>query len=179
MVEIARMVADWLSGTTLDIAGDNQGVAVQLTAMTFDGTDGPPTAPSVVDESRDGNAARDDYAGTLPALVVSVIDWRMDSGNFSQAEARGTAQVLVRYIADNATSAHGVRDGYYVLRAVRRSLNRLHGPGESNNGRLRNSVAIIPDDAQPLQFLKMTAAREDADILTGVLANYIVMDLAV
>ena len=179
MVEIARMVADWLSGAKLDALGASQSVGTHLAAMGYDGSDVAPTTPTVVDETRNGNAARGDYPATLPALVVSVPEMKMEAGPFTSAEQHGTAQVLVRYIAENTTSENAVRDGCYILRAVRRSLYRLHGPGEATNGRKRNNLAILPSASEPMQLLKSAAMREDADILMGVLVTYDVMELAV
>jgi hypothetical protein len=179
MVEIARMVADWLNGTKLDVGSASQSIGTQLAALSYDGSDTAPTTPTVYDETRDGNAARGDYPATVPALVVSVTDLRQDAAPFTAVEQQGTAQVLIRHIADNTTSSNAVRDGYYVLRGVRRSLYRLHGPGEANNGRKRNNIAIWTVQDEPMQYVKVTAAREDGDLLTGLIVNYVWRELAV
>jgi hypothetical protein len=171
------MVADWLAGTAHDYQGNAQGVAVQLAAMTFDDGEQPPAAPAVTVDSRDGNAARGDYPSGTSGLQIRLTELRLEAGVYSQTEGHGTAQVLIRYLASNEVSADGLRDGANMMRAVVRSLRRLHGPGEANNGRKRNNVAILPSATEPIQVLRVEAAREDDDVLTGCLVTYDVMEL--
>lgn len=171
------MVADWLSGSKLDVSGNSQSVATQLAGMTFDDGDVAPADPTVYVESRDPNTARGDYPTGSPSLQVVLQDLRMEAGVFSQIEAHGTAVVLVRYIGGNVLSAEGLTDGYNMMRAVLRSLWRLHGAGEANNGRKRNLVAILPSATDPIQVLRHVAAREDDDAFTGCLITYDVMEL--
>ena len=88
------MVADWLAGTTLDQAGADQSVGTHLGALTYDGSDGAPATPDVVDETRDANVARGDLPATVPALAVTLEDWQVDAATMTTNEQRGTATVL-------------------------------------------------------------------------------------
>jgi hypothetical protein len=174
------MVADWLSGTTLDAQAASQAVTVHLAAMGYDGSDtNPGLAGGIVDETRNDNAARDDVPASLPALVVSVQELEMDAGAMIQTEQRGTARVLIRYVASNTDSSAANRDSYYVARAVRRSLERLHLPQEATNARRRNNVAILADSAEPMKLVKVQAAREDGTVTAAWIVSYHVWDLAV
>lgn len=173
------MVADWLSGAKLDSAGASQSVAVQLAAMACDGSDTAPTAPPVTDETRNSSAARGDYPAGVSGLQVSLVDLRVDTDTFSQTEQKGTLRVLIRYIGGNKVSADGLRDAYYVLRGVRRSLHRFHLPAEGDLARKRNNIALIPSATEAIEFVKVEAAREDDDVLTGLLVPYVWMELAV
>ena len=179
MVEVCRMVADWLAGTTLDQTGADQSVATHLATLTYDGSDVAPDAPAVVDETRDQNVARGDLPATVPALAVTLEDWTVDAATMTTNEQRGTAMVLVRWCAATVNSANATRDGLYVMRAVRRSLERLHRAGEETNGRRRNSVVIYADPEQAMRLVKVTARREDTDVTTGWLVPYRVHELAV
>jgi hypothetical protein len=180
MVEVNRMVADWLAGTTLDSGGASQSVATHLASMTFDGSDtAPALTGGVIDETRDGSAARHDEPTTKPALEVSVQEWEVETATMVTTEQRGTCRVLIRYLADDTTSQHAVRDAYYVMRAVRRSLERLHLPAEANAGRVRNSVAIIPSSAEPMRMVKVEAQREDGGVSSAWMVPYRVWELDV
>lgn len=177
MVEIARMVKDWLDGTTLDALGASQAVSVHLAAMTYDGTDTAPTTPTVYDETSDGSTARDDEPTSMPGLQVSVPELLMDSDTFAATEQRGTCKVMIRYVDSETVSQNAVRDGFYVLRAVRRSLHRFHHAREGNAGRKRNNLAILPSPTEKIQFVKVQAAREDGGLYTALIVPYDVMEL--
>lgn len=179
MVEAVRMVADWLAGVTLDAQGASQAVTVQLAAMSYDGSDtNPGLAGGVVDETRNGDAARNDIPATLPALVVSVEELEVDTATMVSTEQRGTVRVLVRYAADNVVSASAARDSYYVMRAVRRSLQRLNLPGEANNGRKRNGVAILPHRSESMRLVKVAAQPEDGGVTAAWMIPFEIWDLA-
>lgn len=171
------MVKDWLDGTKLDASSASQSVAVHLAAMTYDGSDTAPTTPTVTDDTRTGIAARGDEPATLPGLQVSVPELTWEAGTFSQTEHLGRCQVLVRYVGEDTVSADAKRDALYVLRAVRRSLRRLHAAGEANNGRKRNNIALVPMADEPMRVVEVEASREDGGIYTGVLLTYEVRDL--
>lgn len=171
------MVADWLAGTTLDAAGASQSVGVQLAALTYDGSDTAPATPSVVDETRDSNVARGDAPATVPALAVTLEDWTVEAATMSTAEQRGRCRVLVRYVAETVNGANAARDALYVMRAVRRSLERLHRPAEATNGRRRNSIAILATES--LAIGRVEVQRSDTDVTTGCLVTYEVWELAV
>jgi len=179
MVEVNRMVRDWLAGTKLDYLGAAQGVAQMLAAMTFDGSDTAPTLTSVVDETQDDNAARNDEPATKPALVVSVHEWEVEPAFMVTTEQRGTCRVLVRYLAEVLDSSNAVRDSYYVMRAVRRSLARLHKAEEATNGRRRNNVAILARADEPMRMVKVEAQREDTGVTAAWLVPYDVWELDV
>lgn len=179
MVEITRMVADWLSGTTLDVSAASQAVTVHLAAMTYDGSDtAPALTGGVVDETRDAKAARNEPPDTLPALVVTLTDLRMDAAAMVSAAQLGTAQVFVWYASANATSDDGLRDALYVMRAVRRSLERLHRGQEANNGRKRNNIAIVAG-TDPMTLSRVQLRQEDSDVATGLMITYDLWDLDV
>lgn len=177
MVEIARMVADWLDGTTDDATGADQSVGTHLAAMTFDGSDTAPTTPTVTDETRDSPTARGDEPTSYPGLQVSVIELTLEAGTFSSTQHEGRCQVLVRYVDDETHSANATRDAYYVLRAVRRSLRRFHLAQENNAARKRNSLALLPSASEPMRLVKVEAAREDGGTYAGILVTYDVRDL--
>lgn len=179
MVEVCRLVADWLSGAEVDADGSDQSVATHLAAMTFDGTDTAPATPSVVDETRDSNVARGDVPATLPALAVTLEDWTVDAATMSTAEQRGTCRVLVRYLAETVNSGNATRDAFYVLRAVRRSLERLHRAAEAVNGRRRNGIAVLASAGQPMTMVRVQARRDDSDVTTGWMVTYDVWELDV
>ena len=170
------MVADWLSGTTLDASSASQSVATHLAAMTYDGSDTAPTAPTIYDETTNATVARGDHDGlTLPALTVSIVGFDMDPATMVSIEQMGRVRVLIRYIEETDQSSTGNRDGYYVLRAVRRSLERLHRAGEHNNGRLRNSVAIIAGP-EPMSLVRFEAPIDSPVISTGWIVTYQLRD---
>lgn len=179
MVELPRMVADWLSGTQLDVLGASQSVATHLAAMTYDGADtAPALTGGVVDETRDAKAARNEPPATLPALVVTLTDLRMEPSAMVSACQVGTAQVFLWYAAETASSAAGLRDALYVMRAVRRSLTRFHDASEANAARKRNNLAIVPG-TEDMQLARLQLRREDTDLTTGLLVPYTVWELAV
>lgn len=177
MVEIARMVADWLDGTQDDATGADQSVATQLAAMTFDGSDTAPADPTVTDETRNSVAARGDEPVALPGLQVSVVELTLEAGTFSSTQHEGRCQVLIRYVDDETNSANATRDAYYTLRAVRRSLRRLHLAQENNAARKRNNVALLPSADEPMRLVRVDAAKEDGGTYAGVLVTYDVRDL--
>lgn len=173
------MVADWLDGTKLDASGASQSVGVHLAAMTYDGSDTAPATPDVVDETRDSNVARGDIPATVPALAVTLEDWTVDAATMSTSEQRGRCRVLVRYLAATVNGANAARDALYVMRAVRRSLERLHRGGEETNGLKRNSVNIYPAADAPMSLVRVQVQRDDTDVTTGWMVTYDVWELAV
>lgn len=177
MVEIARMVKDWLDGTKLDSSGASQSVGTHLAAMTFDGSDTAPTTPTVTDETQNSLAARGDEPATYPGLQVSVVELTLQAAPMVSVQHEGRCQVLVRYVDDETHSANATRDAYYVLRAVRRSLRRFHLAAENNAARKRNNVALLPAADEPMRVVKVDAAKEDGGTYAGLLVTYDVRDL--
>jgi hypothetical protein len=175
VVEVVRMVADWLRGDTVDVSAASQSVAVHLAAMTYDGSDTAPTAPTIYEETTDAATARGDMPASLPALTVSIAEFDMDPATMVSLEQYGKIRVLVRFVAEQSTTASAMRDGYYVLRAVRRSLERLHRAGEHNNGRYRNSVSLVagPD---PMTLVRFQAPIESPVISAGWIVTYQLRD---
>lgn len=177
MVEIARMVKDWLDGTKLDVSSASQSVGTHLAAMTYDGSDTAPTTPTVTDSTRSSLAARKDQPATLPGLVVTVDECTLEAGPFSQTQHEGRVRVLIRYVDDETDSAAAMRDAWYVLRAVRRSLRRFHLAQENNAGRKRNNLALLPTPEEPMRFAVAEAAPEDGGLFAGVYVTYDLRDL--
>lgn len=174
------MVADWLSGTKLDVSAASQAVTVHLAAMTYDGSDtAPALTGGVVDETRDAKAARNEPPATLPALVVTLTDLRLEAAAMISSAQLGTAQVFVWYAAENSASADGLRDALYMMRAVRRSLERLHRGAEANNGRKRNNIAIVAKGDEPMTLSRVQLRQEDTDVATGLMITYDLWDLDV
>lgn len=176
MVEPARIVADWLDGTTTDALGADQSIGTHLAALTYDGSDTAPTTPTVTDETRDSVAARGDEPVTKPGLQVSVVELLLEAGDFSAVVHQGRCQVLIRYVDDQTNSGNATRDAYYVLRALRRSLRRLHLAQENNAARHRNNVSLLPSATEPMRAVKVEAAKEDGGTYTGMLVTYDVQD---
>jgi len=170
-LEVVRSVADWLaSGST--------GINVEIANVPRDGGDAAPTnVAAVLDETRSDIVALkripDDQA--TPFVLV----WVPDDGDFKAVnQAKQDADsfpVMVAYVDRDTNAAAAVRDGSYVLRAIRRSLNRFHENGALAS-RTRNSIEVRNGNIRMRQ-VRPTLDLEGAVITGGIGITYAVRDV--
>lgn len=143
ILETLRLLTDALNdGTT--------GVNIYLATIPTSGGDAVPTPLAlIVDRTRHFSAAigrLPDEAASYPCLLISQpgggneIDPHVHAGPIRD----GHVQVVIRYGALESAAAKAVRDGYYTLRALEKSITSwLNGPEAA---RTSNSVVVYKCD---------------------------------
>ncbi|HKV74582.1 MAG TPA: hypothetical protein VJN95_08685 [Gemmatimonadales bacterium] len=176
MVEPVRAVAEWLAGTTLDYASQPQGIAAQLAAMTYDGTDTAPSAPDVTAETDDPIAGRGELPDTAMAVTVAIDRLAMPATALSGVKI-GKLRLLVRVVRTASATHEVVRDSYYVARAIMRSLQQFHR-NENQFARQRNNIYIGPEPNMALDYFTPAADRDDNQVTTAWAVDYALRELA-
>ena len=169
--EPIRLLADWLSGTLKDASNVDRGLNVQLAALTTDDSDPAPPAVTVVDETREGPAARNEPGDELPALIVSLQSLSAESTTMSPATGPRQIPLTVgfRYVAKEGVSATAVAQAYYTAQAIMMSWSYLVLPANEAK-RVRNGVTIIPysDPQSGFDLQPVLAQREDDHVSIGL-----------
>lgn len=176
ILETIRIVTDWLNGSTY-------GVAPLLADLPLDGSDARPTAPTIVDETRDGPAARRKIApAEEPALVVRQADPAELNGEpFPNTGPRDAVVHLAIWYGDKkSASEQGNQAAHYVLRAAAQSLRLLTGPTQAATAaavaaKTRNNVQLL--HCQELRLVSVHEPLEDSIFLGVLLVTYKVRDL--
>lgn len=170
-VEVVRSVADWLNSATT-------GVNIEIPNVPRDGGDPEPShIVAVLDETRSAIVALkripDDQA--TPFVLV----WVPDDAEFKAVnQAKQDAPsfpVMVGYVDRDINAQTAVRDGGYVLRAIRRSLNRFHDNANLAS-RTRNSIEVRNGNIRMRQ-VRPTLDLEGAVITGGIGITYAVRDI--
>lgn len=163
------MVADWLQDATF-------GVNALLAGVPRDGGDPvPPALASVIDETRDQVAAREQLPKSgFPLLEVFAAGVEIP-GDIGGPLLEGDLSVGIRYATKQVNSATAVRDARYTMRAVRRSLMQLNR-NENEAARTRNSILLIY--CVSLRQVPHFEKREDAWFVGGLVATYKARDVA-
>ena len=176
LLESVRMVAAWLEDATW-------GVNALLATQGRDGSDTLPPNVTVLEETTSERAAlgrpsdEQDETDETPVPVLSVFAYGGDDASAATVTpvGDGSAKVVVRYEARNASAALGRRDAYYTLRAVVRSLRALSLEGDEATDRTRNDVVLIA--LNDLRIEAADAALIDAGIYGQVVAGWDARDL--
>lgn len=139
--EVVRLIADALADPTT-------GVNAYLASVPRDAGDPVPPVVTVLDETRNAKAARQQDAGkdepyTGPELVVALTDPASVAPAYTNETEAASLTVVIRYKARNAASAEAVRDAYYTMRTVRRSLAALRLAALGGPLRVRNGVQLV------------------------------------
>lgn len=172
IVEGVRLIADWLADQTY-------GVAAQLAAMTFDGSDQAPEVPAITDETRNDAVAegRTADAANGPALGVVALPLEDASNTVAQPARDLTLRVAVMYASKEPNTADARRDSYYVLRAVLLSLRALALQSDSA-ARTRGAIALVGLDELRLEPAPPDPLLVDNGIYGQVVAGWTAIDLA-
>lgn len=137
-LEVVRIVADWLADGT-------NGVNALLPGIPLDGGDStPPVIASIVDETRSGVAARRHFPEDHPTPALFVFTGR-DARLMGEVHTHlrdAEISVTIGYVQKAATTENGLRDAFYTMRAVERSLKKLQEQANEAS-RTRNNIAII------------------------------------
>lgn len=159
MLEVVRIVADWLGDTT-------NGVNALLPALVYDMDDvAPPDVVRIEDETRDGEAAIGQLAEVAPLLVVMSFGGPVEAGPTQGVVRYGTVNLLVRYQAVESDTAKAERDSQYTMRAVARSLLRLMKP-DNHASRVRGTIGVEYFTA--MEFSRVKVTMEDQIGTTGL-----------
>lgn len=140
IVEIVRIVADWLD------AGTDASLATLVPLVPRDGADPLPAVPTVVECTTDAEAAlmQAPSAG-LPVLQVLAQDAALTERGPTSAPvpADADAELLLRLCYASTDAAAVVRDAGYVMRAIRRSLRLLQTTAAGQTARTRGQVQVL------------------------------------
>lgn len=139
MLEILRLVADWLGREDLE---RENGVNDLLADLALDDNDpAPELLAGVYDETRDDEVAARQDPPEWPALYVTEDLAPEAEGEVSTQHRDFEATVAIRYLTRAYDRAKGVADTKYTLRAIQRSLRQLT-EGTSAE-RTRNQVCLL------------------------------------
>lgn len=171
-VEVLRSVADWLADAT-------NGVNAEIDNVTLDAGDSAPTdIAAVLDETRSEILATKQIPNEQATPFVFV--WQHGEARFEQEnQAKQDAsnwEVAVAYFDRDTNAASAARDASYVLRATKRSLNRLHRNANLAS-RTRNSV-IVQNGGIGLRLTRVNTGIQGAYVSQAFIATYNVRDNA-
>ncbi len=175
-----RMVAEVLAGT--------YGVNAELENVEYDtGDTVTPNVSRIVDESRNGDAARrlvareetdEDFPPAeslaLPALYVLQGEPMEIPLAKNQAGIDGIVSVLVAYAGKNGETEVGKADAWYTMEAVNRTLTQFHENAKAANRR-RANVEI--QNFVGGELAVMDEKRGDDYLGLGLTLTYQVKDL--
>jgi len=167
-------VADWLADGT-------NGVNALLAGVPRDVGDSVPTSlADVMDETRDDITAlrRIPDEQNVPIVFVfmpSDADFRAVNQGKQDAD---TFPVWIAYLDRDTGAAAAVRDASYVLRAVRKSLNRFHaGDATAIAARNRNSIEVRNGNVR-MSLIRPNLQLEATSIVLALQVLYAVRDNA-
>lgn len=171
-LEPIRCVADWLNDVT-------NGVNAQIANVTLDSGDvAPHGVVAVLDETRSEILALRHIPESqlTPFLFIWMLgDAEVQAVNQSKQDI-DSFPIGIAYIDRDTNAANAVRDGSYVMRAVRRSLNRLHqGDAIGIAARTRNGVETRNGNIR-MQLLRPELPLENAVVGVCLRATYAVRD---
>lgn len=175
-LEPLRMVTDWLNNVT-------NGVNALLPGVPRDGGDAlPPTVQLIVDETRNGQVARDRLptpATPGPVITLACIE---DSvwGTALETTYRecDDLPMELRYAdLDKVVSEVGTRNAYYTIRAVMRSLKLLMSDPTGTAARTRDSISLV-NITDRVVFRPAMKQIEDKIVVASIRLSFGVQDNA-
>lgn len=172
-LETTRIITDWLNNGTY-------GVNAKLAALPKDVGDNPPAVQLIVDETRNGVAAREriPVPGTAgPVITVHIARPAIVHTELADAYRDvPDLPVVIRYADTNQVASDvGTRNAMYTMRAVLQSINALMGAPGDGGARERNQVAIanVKDEVQAVPVFQDV---EDKVITGGLVFSFYVRD---
>ena len=166
-----RIIKDWLDG-------DN-GVNAELAAMTSDDLDTndtvPPDVETIIDESRDGNAALKlvPQDMTLPALMIFQSEAFVIPIGVGQGKIKATVgPIAIAYAVRTSEPAAGKEDAFYTMDAVYRSINNLFDGNDAT--RTRAGIQLV--NLRNLDLAPMDDQVGDATLTLALIIRFQVHD---
>lgn len=153
ILETVRVWAAALRDTTL-------GVNAQLPSVPLDAGDSTPRDVRwVLDVTEDNAAFEGRLPGDWPGLIVSPDGnaARMDGQSATQLRDAQGVGVATEFVTGDGDLSTGLRDGFYTLRAVLRTLDDLMDQTNEASRRLNSVLVIKCDD------IRMGAISVDDD----------------
>jgi hypothetical protein len=173
-LEVIRCVADYLADAT-------NGVNALIPGVTRDSGDPQPALVSgILDETR-GSGGEIAAFKRIPADVIGpfVLVWM---GAESDVQAVNQSKqyvdsfpVEIAYVDRDINANVAVRDGAYVMRAVRKSLNRFHQNASLAN-RTRNNIEVRNGNIR-MRVVRPELQIESAILIGGIRCIYAVSDM--
>lgn len=167
-----RIIKDWLDDGT-------DGVNAELAAMTADDLDTndtvPPDVATIIDESRDGNAALKlvPQDMTLPALLIFQSEAFAIPIGVSQGKIKATVgPIVIAYAVRTSAPAAGKEDAFYTMDAVYRSINNLFIGNEAT--RTRAGIQLV--NLRNLDLAPMEDQVGDATLTLALIIRFQVHD---
>ena len=167
-----RIIKDWLDDAT-------NGVNAELAAMTTDDLDTsdtvPPDVETIIDESRDGNAALKlvPQDMTLPALLIFQSEAFVIPIGVSQGKIKATVgPIAIAYAVRKSDPAAGNEDAFYTMDAVYRSINNLFDGNEAT--RTRAGIQLV--NLRNLDLAPMEDQVGDATLTLALIIRFQVHD---
>ena len=167
-----RIIKDWLDDAT-------NGVNAELAAMTTDDLDTNDTVPAdvatIIDESRDGNAALKLIPQdlTLPALLIFQSEAFAIPIGLGQGKIKATVgPIAIAYAIRNSDPAAGKEDAFYTMDAVYRSLNNLFVGNDAT--RVRAGVQLL--NLRNIELAPMDEQIGDATLTLALIIRFQVHD---
>ena len=167
-----RIIRDWLND------GSN-GVNAELAAMTADDLDTNDTVPAnvatIIDESRDGNAALKSLPADLatPALVIFQAEAFTLPIGLSQGKIEATVgPIAIAYAIRSSNAAAGKEDAFYTMDAVYRSLNNLFVGNDAT--RTRAGIQLV--NLRNIELAPMDEEVGDATLTLALIIRFQVHD---
>ena len=126
MNEPVRIIADWLGRASL---GRTDGLNYHLALVDIDATDTVPADIKWIgDETRDDRVAQGEDPPKTPAVYVTsdgpfVIDGEIVPNQ--DVRDLNEVRIAVRYLLPSNHGANAVRDAYYSVRAIMKSIAQL------------------------------------------------------
>lgn len=167
-----RIIKDWLDDAT-------DGVNAELAAMTADDLDTndtvPPDVATIIDESRDGNAALKNLPAdvTTPALIIFQAEGFTVSRGLSQGKIDAqVGPIAIAYATRNSDPAAGKEDAFYTMDAAYRSLNNLFVGNEAT--RTRAGIQLM--NLRDTDLLPMDQEVGDAWLTLALITRFQVRD---
>lgn len=167
ILQTIRSVADALKNPTY-------GVAVQLGQITYDAGDVAPSAPSVIDQTRDLDAALGRYDDQSNTICVFLGESSEQDGEVHQYYRDGSIPVVIRFIRSEVEAATNTSAVFYVLHAVERAL-RVWLSSTSEADRIRSNILVMSCSA--LNHDVLVSDTEDPLQVGMIRATFAVRDI--
>lgn len=167
-----RIIKDWLDDVS-------NGVNAKLAAMTADDLDTndtvPPNVVTIIDESRDGNAALKMVPQdmTLPALLIFQSDSVVIPIGLGQGKTKAVAgPIAIAYAVRTSEPAAGKEDAFYTMDAVYRSINNLFVGNDAT--RVRAGIQLV--NLRNIDLAPMDEQIGDATLTLALIIRFQVHD---
>lgn len=151
LLETLRILADHLADPTV-------GLGATLATTPRDGSDPLPATPAILEETSDLNVALGRPPASLPALTLTIDGVEDLDPRVAQQTRDASVAVLVRLWYRESETDAALRDAYYTLRALERSVDLV--PETTRNG---VTLYVCTERAYVPKF----AVLEDALVLSA------------